>query len=76
MGKEREREREREREKTQDPKQAPGSELSSQSLTWGWNSGTARSLPEPKLVLKQLSHPGTTLILFLKRLTLHSRRVP
>ena len=31
----RERERERERET---PKQAPGSELSTQSPTWGWNS--------------------------------------
>ena len=32
----------RERE-TQIPKQAPGSELSAQSLTWGLNSQTARS---------------------------------
>ena len=47
-------EREREREtarmsggeaerETQNPKQAPGSELSAQSLTWGSNSQTARS---------------------------------
>ena len=27
---------------------APGSELSAQSLTWGSNSQTARSCPEPK----------------------------
>ena len=49
---ERERERERERmsaggaekeRETQNLKQAPGSELSSQSPTWGWNSGTVRS---------------------------------
>ena len=37
----------RERE-TQNLKQAPGSELSAQSLTWGSNSRTARSRPEPK----------------------------
>ena len=37
----------RERE-TQNPKQAPGSELSAQSLTWGSNSSTTRSWPEPK----------------------------
>ena len=28
---------------TQNPKQAPGSELSAQSSTWGWNSWTTRS---------------------------------
>ena len=39
---------ERERE-TQNLKQAPGSELSAQSPTWGSNSQTARSFPEPKL---------------------------
>ena len=39
---------ERERE-TQNPKQAPGSELSAQSPTWGSNPQTMRSLPEPKL---------------------------
>ena len=33
---------------TQNPKQAPGSDLSTQSPTWGSNSGTARSRPEPK----------------------------
>ena len=37
-----ERERERERE-IQNPKQAPGSELSAQSPTWGSNSQTVRS---------------------------------
>ena len=36
------RSRERERE-TQNLKQAPGSELSAQSLTWGSNSQTVRS---------------------------------
>ena len=34
---------------TQNPKQAPGSELSAPSPTWGSNSKTARSRPEPKL---------------------------
>ena len=34
---------------TQNPKQAPGSELSAQSPTRGSNSQTARSWPEPKL---------------------------
>ena len=37
----------RERE-TQNPKQAPGSELSTQSPTWDSNSGTMRSWPELK----------------------------
>ena len=37
----------RERE-TQNPKQAPGSELSAQSLTWGSNPWTVRSRPELK----------------------------
>ena len=41
-GAERERERERERE-TQNPKQAAGSELSTQSLMRGLNSQTVRS---------------------------------
>ena len=39
--------RERERE-TQNPKRAPGSELSAQSPTRGSNSRTVRSGPEPK----------------------------
>ena len=57
---------ERERE-TQGPKQAPGSELSAQRLTQGWNSRTMRSGPEPKLALNQLNHPGASpsLLLFL-----------
>ena len=45
MQRETERERgkgHRERE-TQNPKRAPGSELSAQSPTWGLNSWTARS---------------------------------
>ena len=37
----------RERE-TQNPKQAPGSELLAQSPTWGLKSQTVRSWPEPK----------------------------
>ena len=37
----------RERE-TQNPKQAPGSDLSAQSPTRGSNSQTVRSRPEPK----------------------------
>ena len=38
---------ERERE-TQNPNQAPGSELSALSPTWSWNPRTVRSWPEPK----------------------------
>ena len=54
---ERERERERERARvgegqrereTQNLKQAPGSELSAQSLMWNSNSQTVRSQPEPQ----------------------------
>ena len=45
----------RERE-TQNPKQAPGSERSAQSLTQGLNSRTVRSWPEPKLDA-QLTEP-------------------
>ena len=33
---------------TQNPKQAPGFELSAQSLMWGSNSQTMKSRPEPK----------------------------
>ena len=46
--------------KTQNPKQAPGSELSAQSPTWGSNSQTARSWPQPELKpkLSWLSRPG------------------
>ena len=36
--------REGQKEKeTQNLKQSPGSKLSAQSLTWGWNPGTVRS---------------------------------
>ena len=42
----------------QNPQQAPGSELSVQSLTWGSNSWTARSWPELKSAVNHLSHPG------------------
>ena len=41
-----ERERERQsasRRETQNPEQAPGSELSAQSPMWGWNPRTMRS---------------------------------
>ena len=38
----------RERE-TQNPKQAPRSQLSAHNLTWGSDSQTVRSWPEPKL---------------------------
>ena len=38
----------RERE-AQNLKQAPGSELSAESLMWGLNPRIARSCPEPKL---------------------------
>ena len=34
-------------------KQAPGSELSAQNLTWGSSSRTTRSWPEPKLCAQQ-----------------------
>ena len=49
-------ERQRERE-TQDLKQALGSELSAQSLTWGPNPWTTRSSHELKLVLNRLGLP-------------------
>ena len=42
-----EQERHRDRD-IQNLKQAPGSELSAQSLTWGSNSQTTRSCPEQK----------------------------
>ena len=38
---------ERAESETQNPKQAPGSEPSAQSLKWGLNSRTVRSWPEP-----------------------------
>ena len=50
---------------TQNPKQAPGSELWAQSLTPGSNSLTARSWPEQKLdLLNRLSQPGAPYSLF------------
>ena len=57
---------ERERE-TQNRKQAPGSELSAQSLIWGLNPWTMRSWPKPKLsqTLNWLSYPGNSQIYFL-----------
>ena len=52
----------RERE-TQNPKQAPGSELSAQSPTRGLNPRTVRSWPELKLdMLNQLSHLGAPIL--------------
>ena len=47
----------RERE-TQNPQQAPGSELSAQSPSRGSNPWTARSWPEPKSDAR-LNHPGS-----------------
>ena len=52
----------RERE-TQNPKKAPGSELSAQSPTWGLNSQVLRSWPEPKSMLNLLSHPDALVII-------------
>ena len=61
---------ERERE-TQNQKQAPGSELSAQSLMQGSNSKTMRSGPEPKLVAQPTEpprHPCTFLkFIYFKR---------
>ena len=45
-------------EETQNPKQAPGSELSAQSLRQGSNSQTARSWPEPKWDAQPTEPPG------------------
>ena len=44
-----------EREGDTEPKQAP--ELSAQSLTWGSNSRTARSCPEPKSKVQPTEPP-------------------
>ena len=54
----------RERE-TQDPKQAPGAELSAQSPTWDSNSQTVRDhdLSQSRM-LNQLSHPGAPCVPF------------
>ena len=51
---------ERERE-TQNPKQAPGSELSARSPTRGSNARTARSRPEPKSAAEPTEPPGAPL---------------
>ena len=42
----------------QNPKQAPGSEPSARSLTWGWNPQTVRYDPSRSRTLNRLSHPG------------------
>ena len=47
----------RERE-TQNLKQAPDSQLSAQSPTWGSNSRTKRLWPGQSWTLNQVSHPG------------------
>ena len=49
----------RERE-TQNPKQAPGSELSAQCPTWCSNSPTARSWPEQKSDTRWTEPPGAS----------------
>ena len=55
----------RERE-TQKLQQAPGSELSVQSPTWGSNSQTVQSWPEPKSVTQQTEPPRCPLrVLFI-----------
>ena len=69
---EREREREREREMQnvsrggakrgrQNQKQAPGPELSAQSLMWGSNSRVWDHDMSQNQTLKQLSHPGASI---------------
>ena len=54
----------RERE-TQNRKQAPGSEPSAQSLTWGSNSRTTRSWPGWSRTINWLRHPGAPEIFIL-----------
>ena len=49
-------EEQRERE-AQNPKQALGSELSAQSLTWGLNPWTVRSRPELKSEVQPTEPP-------------------
>ena len=53
----------RERE-TQNPKQAPGSEPSARSPTWGSNSRTMRSRPEQKSDAELTEPPRRLSILF------------
>ena len=55
----------RERE-TQNPKQAPGSELSAQNLTWGSSSWNTRSWPEPKSDAQPPEPPRRPCINFLR----------
>ena len=50
------------RERKQNPKQAPGSELSAQSLVWGSNSRAVRSWPSQSRMLNWLSYPGAPLL--------------
>ena len=57
------REGQRERE-TQNQKQAPGSELSAQSLKQGLKPQTVRSWPSRSRSLNQLSHPGAPTIYY------------
>ena len=45
-------------------KQAPGSEPSAQSPTWGSNSQTARSCPEPKSDAQPTQQPRCSYFLF------------
>ena len=65
---ERERDRVRagegQREREQNPKQAPGSELSVQNPTWGLNPRTARSWPEPKSDAQLTEPPGCSYFCF------------
>ena len=49
---------------TENPKQAPGHELSTQSPTQGSNSKTARPRPEPKSDAQLTEPPRRSLILF------------
>ena len=63
------REGQRERE-TQNLKQAPGSELSAQSPTWGSNSWAVRSWPELKSDAQPTEPPRCPELFSLKRLIL------
>ena len=49
---------------TQNPKQAPGSEVSAQSPMWGSNSRTVRSLPELKADAQPTEPPRCPLCTF------------
>ena len=52
---------------TQNPKRAPGSEPLAQSPTWGWNSRSVRSGPEPKSNAQPTEPPRRPLPLLLPR---------